>query len=125
MPVLLIAGLISLVLGLVLFFAWFGFIVAIIKAILPAAFIGAGAVAAYLGWEEIKDQKGPNIDFSSPAEANRYKAEAMAYQEEINEVAIPAETEGGGKPGEIVDDNKTESEPATAPENSEEEKPKD
>lgn len=94
MPVLLIAGLVSLVLGLVLFFAWFGYIVAIIKAILPAAFIGAGAVAAYLGWEEMKDKKSPNIDFSNPTEANRYKAEAMAYQEEINEIVInPAETE--------------------------------
>lgn len=92
MPVLLIAGLVSLVLGLVLFFAWFAYIVAIIKAILPAAFIGAGAVAAYLGWEEMKDQKNPNIDFSSPTEANRYKAEAMAYQEEINEIVVTPES---------------------------------
>lgn len=124
MPVLLIAGLVSLVLGLVLFFAWFGYIVAIAKAILPAAFIGAGAVAAYLGWEEMKDQKGPNIDFSSPAEANRYKAEAMAYQEKINEVVvIPGETED--KPGETAETGKTETAPGKPQENPEKEKPKD
>ena len=74
MPVLLIAGLVSLVLGLVLFFAWFGYIVAIINALLPAAFIGAGAGAAYLGWEEMQDQNIPNIDFSNPTAAECYKA---------------------------------------------------
>ena len=43
----------------------------------------------------MKDQKSPNIDFSNPTEADRYKAEAMAYQEEINEIVInPTETEG-------------------------------
>lgn len=93
MPILLIAGLASLVLGLVLFFVWFAYIVAIVKALLPAAFIGAGAVAAYLGWEEMKDQKNPSIDFSSSTEADRYKAEAMAYQEKINEIAETPEND--------------------------------
>lgn len=99
MPILLIAGLASLVLGLVLFFVWFAYIVAIVKALLPAAFIGAGAVAAYLGWEEMKDQKNPNIDFSSSTEADRYKAEAVAYQEKINEIA---DTPENGRKTEAV-----------------------
>ncbi|MDR2302614.1 MAG: hypothetical protein LBF38_11320, partial [Deltaproteobacteria bacterium] len=38
----------------------------------------------YFGWEERKDSKGAFIDFSSPDEASRYQAEALAYQEKID-----------------------------------------
>lgn len=86
MPVLMIAGLVSLVLGIVLFFVWFGYILALIKAILPLAFIISGAVASYLGWEEMKESRTPMMDFSSPDEADRYKAEAKAYQAKLNEI---------------------------------------
>jgi len=86
MPVLMIAGLVSLVLGIILFLVWFGYILALIKAVLPLVFIIGGAVAAYLGWEEMKEGRGPTMDFSSPDEASRYKAEAKAYQAELNEI---------------------------------------
>lgn len=86
MPVLLIAGLAALVLGLILFFAWFVYIAALLKAILPVFFIAGGGVAAYLGWEELQDRKNPHMDFSSPDEASRYKADAKAYQAELNEI---------------------------------------
>lgn len=86
MPVLMIAGLVSLVLGIVLFFAWFGYILALIKAILPLAFIISGAVASYLGWEEMRESRTPTMDFSSPDEADRYKSEAKAYQAKLNEI---------------------------------------
>lgn len=92
MPVLMIAGLVSLVLGIVLFFIWFGHILALIKAVLPLVFIVGGAVAAYLGWEEMKESRGPTMDFSSPDEANRYKAEAKAYQAELNVIKSGPET---------------------------------
>lgn len=92
MPVLMIAGLVSLVLGIILFFVWFGYILALIKAVLPLIFIIGGAVASYLGWEEMKEGQGPAMDFSSPDEASRYKAEAKAYQAELNEIKVgPAE----------------------------------
>lgn len=87
MPVLLIVGLVALLVGIILFFAWIGHFLILIKALAPLAFIAGGAVAAYLGWEEMKDKKAPPIvDFSNPDEADRYKAEAKAYQAEINEV---------------------------------------
>lgn len=89
MPVLMITGLISLLLGIVLFFVWFGYILALIKAVLPLVFIIGGAVASYLGWEELRERRsGPAIDFSSPDEASRYKAEAKAYQEKLNEIKV-------------------------------------
>lgn len=104
MPVLMIAGLVSLVLGIVLFFAWFGYILALIKAVLPLAFIISGAVASYLGWEEMKESRTPTMDFSSPDEADRYKAEAKAYQAKLNEIkngpgeTIEAESAPAGEP---------------------------
>lgn len=102
MPVLMIAGLVSLVLGIILFFVWFGHILALIKAVLPLVFIVGGAVASYLGWEEMKESRGPTMDFSSPDEANRYKAEAKAYQAKLNEIK--------SGPDEVI-----EAEPATPP----------
>ncbi len=80
MPVLFIAGVVTLLLGLILLVVWFSHFVAIIKVILPILFMGGGAIAAYLGWEELKDRKDPRFDFSSQDEAERYKAEATAYQ---------------------------------------------
>ena len=86
MPVLLIAGLVVAVVGLVLLIVWFGAILAIIKALIPLALIAGGAVAAYLGWEELRERRSPLMDFSSPDEAKRYKSEAKAYQAQINEI---------------------------------------
>lgn len=111
MPVLMIAGLGSLVLGIVLFFAWSEQILALIMAVLPLVFIIGGAVASYLGWEEMKEGRSPAMDFSSPDEANRYKAEAKAYQAELNEMrsdpdkvieaeSAPVEPAGASEPPE-------------------------
>lgn len=86
MPVLLLAGGVILVVGIVLFFLWFGFIWALAKAILPVVLMAGGAVATYLGWEEWRDRQLPATDFSNPSEANRYQAEAVAYQAEINDI---------------------------------------
>ncbi|MDR2945352.1 MAG: hypothetical protein LBV79_01200 [Candidatus Adiutrix sp.] len=107
MPLLLIAGLAVLLLGLILFIVWFGYLLVLIKALLPAFLMAGGAVAAYLGWEEWRDKRTPVMDFSSPDEASRYTAEAAVYQAQINEiksggvieteaVEIAAETEPGG-----------------------------
>ena len=86
MPVLLIVGLVTLLLGIVLFFVWFGYILALVQALLPAFLMAGGAVAAYLGWEEWRDKQAPAMDFSNPDEASRYTSEAAAYQAQINEI---------------------------------------
>lgn len=105
MPVLMIMGLVSLLLGIVLFFVWFGYILALIKAVLPLFFIIGGAVAGYLGWEELKEKRGPAMDFSSPDEANRYKAEAKAYQAKLNEILVTPSTgiETESQTNELID----------------------
>lgn len=93
MPILLVGGLVALVIGVVLFFCWLAAIGILIKAVLSLAFITGGAVAVYLGWEEFQDRNKPPLDFSSSDEADRYKAEANAYQTEINEVSPPEDGE--------------------------------
>ncbi len=113
MPVLFIAGLLVLLLGLILFFSWFGFILILIKALLPAFLMAGGAVAAYLGWEEWRDKRRtPNLDFSSPVEASRYQAEAAVYQAQINEI----------KSGGAVEAGKVEAAEETAPDDGSENK---
>ncbi|MDR2142160.1 MAG: hypothetical protein LBR11_10305 [Deltaproteobacteria bacterium] len=84
MPILFIIGLIIVAGGLVLFVSWFDFFWILIKALAPLAIITLGGVLTYFGWEERKDRKGAILDFSSPAEASRYQAEALAYQERLN-----------------------------------------
>jgi hypothetical protein len=82
--------------GGVLFAVWFEYLWQLVKALLPVALIGVGGVIAYFGWEEKKDRRGAFLDFSSPTEASRYQAEALAYQEKINgfsEEAGPADPE--------------------------------
>lgn len=84
MPALLIIGLVIILGGGVLFAVWFEYLWQLVKALLPLALIGVGGVIAYFGWEEKKDRRGAFLDFSSPTEASRYQAEALAYQEKIN-----------------------------------------
>ena len=109
MPVLLIAGLVTLLLGIVLFFLWFGYILILVKALLPAFLMAGGAVAAYLGWEEWRDKQVPAMDFSSPDEASRYKTEAAVYQAEINEIkngpVLEAEKVEPASVAEVGDDS--------------------
>jgi hypothetical protein len=84
MPILFIIGLLIVIGGLVLFVSWFSFFWILIKALFPLAVVVLGGVLTYFGWEERKDRKGAVLDFSSPAEASRYHAEALAYQEKLN-----------------------------------------
>ncbi|MDR2340485.1 MAG: hypothetical protein LBF40_10210 [Deltaproteobacteria bacterium] len=84
MPALLLTGAVIMIGGLVLFVVWFEYLWALIKALAPLAIIGVGAVVTYFGWEEKKDRSGAFLDFSSPSEASRYQAEALAYQEKLD-----------------------------------------
>jgi hypothetical protein len=84
MPILFVIGLLIIIGGLTLFVSWFGYFWELLKALLPLVIITLGGVLTYFGWEERKDRKGAVLDFSSPAEASRYQAEALAYQEKLS-----------------------------------------
>ena len=98
MPGMLVGGLAALIVGLIMFLAWLEVVLALVKALAALGLIGAGAVAIYLGWEEFKDQKKPSLDFSSQAEATRYRAEATAYQAKLAELGQGASEPSSTEP---------------------------
>jgi hypothetical protein len=94
MPALLLTGAVIMIGGLVLFVVWFEYLWALLKALAPLAIIGIGAIVTYYGWEEKKDRSGAFLDFSSPSEASRYQAEALAYQEKLDGIQVANVKEG-------------------------------
>ncbi|MDR1111715.1 MAG: hypothetical protein LBP92_13735 [Deltaproteobacteria bacterium] len=84
MPLLLIVGGFLILGGLALLIVWLNEFLLVFKAFLPLLVISLGGLLAYFGWEERKDSQRAFLDFSSPDEASRYQAEALAYQEKID-----------------------------------------
>jgi hypothetical protein len=117
MPALLLTGAVIMIGGLVLFVVWFEYLWALIKALAPLAIIGIGAIVTYFGWEEKKDRSGAFLDFSSPSEASRYQAEALAYQEKLDGIQEASREKELEKNAELVlekDDFKEADEPRPA-----------
>ena len=65
----LAGGLVALVLGIIGIIGWWEFFVKALMAALPAMFILGGALAAYLGFEEIKDKKATD-SFQDTSDGN-------------------------------------------------------
>ena len=61
----LAGGIIALILGIIGIIAWWGYFVKALMAALPVMFILGGALATYLGIEEIKD-KNSSQSFTLP-----------------------------------------------------------
>jgi hypothetical protein len=93
MPFLLIVGGILILGGLALFVFWFGQFLLVLKAFLPLIVMSLGGLLAYFGWEERRDSQRAFLDFSSPDEASRYQAEALAYQEKLDSLVDRKDTE--------------------------------
>jgi len=110
MPGVLVGGLAALLIGLIMLFAWLEAVLILVKALAALGFIGGGAIAVYLGWEEFRDIKKASLEFSSPAEANRYQAEAEAYQAELAEISqhTPDQPVSGPEAQSAGPDNKPE-----------------
>lgn len=79
----LIGGVVALVLGVVFLIMWFGFFIKGLMATLPALFIMGGALAAYLGYEELKDKTSSE---SFDDETSDLKNEVANLKEEIKEL---------------------------------------
>lgn len=86
----LIGGIIALVLGLVFLIFWWGFFIKGLMATLPALFILGGALAAYLGYEELKDKSASD---SFDDETSDLKNEVESLKEEIKELKGEKEEE--------------------------------
>ena len=73
-------GVIALVLGIIGIIAWWGYFVKALMAVIPAILILGGALAAYLGFEELKD-KGPSEVFDETSSELKHEVESL--KEEI------------------------------------------
>jgi len=76
----LMGGIIAIILGVIGLYMWGGYFVKALMASLPILFILGGALATYLGMEEIKDKKASeNVD-ENPEDL---KQEVEQLKEEI------------------------------------------
>ena len=76
----LAGGLVALVLGIIGIIAWWGYFVKALMATLPAMLILGGALAAYLGFEELKDKGMPDTFDDSSSDL---KDEVESLKQEI------------------------------------------
>jgi len=76
----LFLGIIALILGIVFLIKWFGLFIKGLMATLPILFIIGGALATYLGLEELKDKSGAE-DYND--QTNELKSEVETLKEEI------------------------------------------
>jgi len=76
-------GIIALVLGIIGIISWWGYFIKGLMAVLPAMLIMGGALAAYLGIEEIKD-KTASEGFDE--DTSELKSEVENLKEEIKEL---------------------------------------
>jgi hypothetical protein len=76
----LFLGIIALILGIVFLIKWFGLFIKGLMAIVPIFFIIGGALATYLGLEELKD-KSSTENYNN--QTSELKSEVETLKEEI------------------------------------------
>jgi len=81
----LVGGLIALILGIIGIIVWWGFFLKALMAGVPVMLIMGGALATYLGIEEIKDKKASE---SFDTEKDDLKKEVDSLKHEINELKV-------------------------------------
>ena len=79
----LIGGLIAVVLGIIGISQWYALFLKALLASVPAMLILGGALAIYLGIEEIKDKRASE---SFESDTNELKTEVETLKEEIHEI---------------------------------------
>ena len=83
----LIGGAIAAVLGLIGIIAWFPQFLVVIAGTIPVMLLLGGALAIYLGVDELKDTwqeaETPKADASSDEDVEKYKKEIDDLKEEI------------------------------------------
>ena len=77
-------GLVALILGIIGIIFWFGYFVKALQAGVPAMLILGGALAVYLGFEELKDKRNTPDTFDDNASA--LKSEVDSLKDEIKQL---------------------------------------
>ena len=76
-------GVVAVILGIIGIVMWWGDFLEILKGTLPVLFILGGGLAAYLGYEEIKDKKAAE---SFEESSTDLKQEVESLKEELKEL---------------------------------------
>ena len=79
----LVGGLIALILGIIGIIVWWGYFLKALMAGIPVMLILGGALATYLGVEEIKDKKASE---SFDTEKDDLKKEVDSLKQEIKDL---------------------------------------
>ena len=91
----LVGGAFAFLLGLILLIVWWSHFITVLAGAIPLILLAGGALAAYLGWEELKDSKqiekematNSNTNTSQQnSEVDRYKKETEKYKAEVEEL---------------------------------------
>jgi len=79
----LVGGLVALVLGIIGIIIWWGYFIKALMAGIPVMLILGGALATYLGIEEVKDKKTAE---SFDTEKDDLKREVETLKKELHEI---------------------------------------
>jgi len=90
----LAGGIAAVVLGIIGLVIWWADFLEILKGTIPAMFIMGGALAAYLGYEEIKDKKAAESFEDSTVDL---KQEVDSLKKELEELKKEKEKKGESK----------------------------
>jgi hypothetical protein len=89
----LIGGAIAAALGLVGLVIWWGQFLMVLAGIVPAMLLLGGALAVYLGFDELKDTWKPDEDAEPPPESSESEGENVEkYKKEIDDLKDEIET---------------------------------
>jgi hypothetical protein len=81
----LLGGLAALILGIIGIIIWWGYFVKALAAGVPALLILGGALATYLGIEELKDKR--NADkFEEKPDTSELKEEVASLKKEVEDL---------------------------------------
>jgi hypothetical protein len=88
-----LGGIVAAFLGLIGIFAFFGPFLNLLAGAIPVVLLLGGGMAAYLGYDEVKEKlpfkkkaAGEAAPTAAPAEAERYKEEAEKYKQEVEKL---------------------------------------
>ena len=87
----LAGGIAALILGIIGIALWWADFLVLLKGGVPLMFIMGGALAAYLGFEEIKDKK--SSDSFETDDADKLKDEVETLRGELNELKKDKDTD--------------------------------
>jgi hypothetical protein len=97
-----VGGIVAAVIGFILLLVWWKPFLSLLAGALPIMLLFGGAIAAYLGYDEVKDKlpyfgkkEGATSPVGDTAQATNYKEEAEKYKAEAERLKSELEKTKG------------------------------